>query len=73
MATVQRQLRVVYGTAATGGTLSSATLNLQGGIDLPFEIRDEPMQFVIEMRSFLDEISDFGNNYLLVGGVQFNF
>ena len=50
-----------------------ATLNLQGAIDLPWEIRDEPMQFVIEMRSFLDEISDFGNNYLLVGGFQFNF
>jgi hypothetical protein len=49
------------------------TLNLQGGIDLPWEIRDEPMQFVIELRSFLDEISDFGNNYLLVGGFQFNF
>ncbi len=49
------------------------TLNLQGGIDLPWEIRDEPMQFVIEAKSFLDEISDLGNNYLLMGGFQFNF
>ncbi len=49
------------------------TLNLQGGIDLPWEIRNEPMQFVIEAKSFLDEISDLGNNYLLMGGLQFNF
>lgn len=50
------------------------TLNLHGGYDLPFwEINEKPVQFVVELKSFLDEIDDFSNNYALLGGFKFNF
>lgn len=48
-------------------------LILHAGYDLPWEINAKPVQFMIEGRTFLDEMSDIGNNYALLGGFKFNF
>jgi len=49
-------------------------LILHGGYDLPFwSINDKPVQFVVEWRTFLDEMDDMGNNYAALGGFKFNF
>jgi len=46
---------------------------LHTGFDLPLDINDNPVQFMIEGRAFMDELDDLGNNYALLGGFKFNF